>query len=278
MTFKTENGMRIFITSLLMLVALHSFSQSDVDTVKYKIEYRDSNDTYLKVYFIDKTLSEPISDDIDISIEVDDSTSTKVNYKLILDKRKDPIPFLLKPLNYTFTSSITGVIHLQLQEKKINTLYIYAKWGELQFRYSKARNTPVNYEAKVYKRKSEKPPTIQKCTDKIAYQPGEYYVEINTIPIYKSAISLAYENLYEIQIQKPGTLLVNSSNETSDIRIYYYVMNDCFEITNVDFNDSNIFPIKLLSYKYKITWKLKGKKQETIFAIKPDETIKIDCF
>ncbi len=39
--------MRIFITSLLMLVALHSFSQSDVDTVKYKIEYRDTSDFIL---------------------------------------------------------------------------------------------------------------------------------------------------------------------------------------------------------------------------------------
>jgi hypothetical protein len=108
--------------------------------------------------------------------------------------------------------------------------------GSLQFRYGGNPSRPISeYSAVVNRRFAAGLTVQQKCTDKLYYEPGTYYVEINTTPVSKFSVDLTFGAVYELQIQESGFLQIKNTTKVGKA-VLGQVMNDAF----LPFYDMNI--------------------------------------
>jgi hypothetical protein len=73
------------------------------------------------------------------------------------------------------------------------------------------RTRPVEFNAIVNRRFAAGATILQKCQDRLQYEPGTYYIEINTLPASKFSIDLCFGSVYEIQIPEPGSLQITNT-------------------------------------------------------------------
>jgi len=83
------------------------------------------------------------------------------------------------------------------------------------------RNRPVEYNAIVNRRFAAGATVLQKCVDKLTYEPGTYYVEISTLPASKFSIDMSFGALYELQIPEPGTLQISNTEPIGKVQLQY---------------------------------------------------------
>lgn len=104
---------------------------------------------------------------------------------------------------------------------KLNKITIKVTDGTLSFAYVGNRSRPVEYTAIVNRRFAAGATVMQKCTDKLPFEPGTYYVEIATLPASKFSIDMSFGALYELQIPEPGTLQITNSKPMGTIQLQY---------------------------------------------------------
>ncbi len=167
-----------------------------------------------------------------------------------------PVPQTMAPGKYNVV--VTGYNDLYLNNvivvpNKLNKITINVTDGTLSFAYVGNRGRPVEYNAIVNRRFAAGATILQKCTDKLPYEPGTYYVEIATLPASKFSIDMSFGALYELQIPEPGTLQITNSNPRGNVQLQYE-HGDKFEVfyTKVLTGSLATQTIQLQPGKYKI--------------------------
>ncbi len=267
------------LIALFVLVKTFAFCQDREIISTYKIEYRDTNDTYLKIYLFDSLSGEDLSGEFQQLIPVTDSPKNAGSEIKKVNKKKENLLFKINPDIYSFQIFERVLNNVDIRKNKLNSVSVYLQRGTLQFAYYNETVAPAEFEAKVTKISDPTRVTIQKCDNKFKYPFGKYYIEVNTIPPFKANIDIAEDASFEIQIQRPGLLIINSSDKTSDIRMYTIVDSEWAQIRNIDLNDATQFPLKVLSdYPLKITWKHNGRLREKEIRITVGQTLTVNCF
>nr|MBP6315461.1 VWA domain-containing protein [Chitinophagaceae bacterium] len=138
---------------------------------------------------------------------------------------------------------------------KLNKITIQVTDGTLSFAYVGNRARPVEYNAVVNRRFAAGATVLQKCTDKLPFEPGTYYVEIATLPASKFSIDMSFGALYELQIPEPGTLQITNSKPVGTIQLQYE-HGDKFEVfySKVLTGSLSTQTIELQPGKYKIIY------------------------
>lgn len=136
----------------------------------------------------------------------------------------EPVPHTIKAGKYD--AVVKGyndlfVKNVTIEENKLNKVIIKVTDGTLSFAYMGNRTRPMEYKAVVNRRFSNAPDILQSCTQKLPYEPGTYYVEINTLPPSKFSIDMSFGALYELQIQEPGFLQISNNSPYGTIHIQY---------------------------------------------------------
>jgi hypothetical protein len=101
----------------------------------------------------------------------------------------------------------------------MNKVFIKVTDGTLAFAYMGNLKRPVEFNAIVNRRFAAGATVLQKCSDRLNYEPGTYYVEINTLPASKFSIDLTFGAVYEIQIPEPGTLQITNTSPYGKIQL-----------------------------------------------------------
>ncbi|MCC6447812.1 MAG: hypothetical protein IT215_03920, partial [Chitinophagaceae bacterium] len=154
---------------------------------------------------------------------------------------------VVKGYNDLFVKNVTIV------PNKLNKVIINVSEGTLSFAYMGNRSRPMEYKAVVNRRFSNSPDVLQNCTQKLPYEPGTYYVEINTLPASKFSIDMSFGALYELQIPEPGYLQITNKTPYGNIFIQYE-HGDKFEtFYNMKISGSlSTQKIEILPGRYKI--------------------------
>lgn len=136
------------------------------------------------------------------------------------DPRKD-----IAPGSYELTIAGTNKIYVQKIDvipNKKNVIKIIAAKASLRFEYEDNPQQPVKeYVAQVKKNFENGPIIDQYCYQELEYEPGNYHIVINTLPVRRKSVDLEVGALVTIRIEKPGFVQFTNTEAYGKIKLYY---------------------------------------------------------
>jgi hypothetical protein len=104
-----------------------------------------------------------------------------------------------------------------------NKIVITVGMGSLQFVWKTGnKKRPVSkYFAQVKRNFVPQPMIEQRCDTILPYPPGNYHVEINTMPVSVRSLDLNFGEIKELGIDVPGTVRFTNTNSLGKASLYY---------------------------------------------------------
>ena len=111
---------------------------------------------------------------------------------------------------------------VELEAGKRTRVDIKVSNGSLKFGYMHDRKRPMKeFEALVNRRFAPGPVIRQRCTAELEYEPGNYYIEVNTTPISRHNIDLEFGVQMEILIPEPGWVQFTNSSPVGYVALFH---------------------------------------------------------
>jgi hypothetical protein len=202
----------------------------------FSTETEPSAETQIQVYF--RGPGEKSYIKARPEIEVYDSETNKLVNSFRRDMNGNtPVPQPLKAGKYNIVVKGQSDLissNVVVEANKTTKVYIRVTEGTLAFAYLGNRNRPVEFNAIVNRRFAAGATVLQKCSDRLMYEPGTYYVEINTLPATKFSLDLTFGAVYELQIPEPGTLQISNTSPYGKIQLQSVLGDEFLTFLNVN--------------------------------------------
>jgi hypothetical protein len=191
------------------------------EKVVFSVQNEDAAETTLQVYFTNGTgtfyRTEPLMKILDSKTHKE----VKSVYRNMAGAEPSPIKIAAGTYDIVIPGSNATAENVQLTEHKSNKVYIKAGRASLAFYYVKNRNRPVKeYQALVSKRFEGGAVVKQQCSEALSYDPTNYHVEINTLPILIYNVDLNFNEVKLVAIPEPGTLQVLNENNMGRVQFW----------------------------------------------------------
>jgi hypothetical protein len=195
-------------------------------------------------------------------------------------------PDAVKAPTGNFNLSVVGSDRTFLKGVEIapnmkNKIVITVGMGSLQFVWKTGdKKRPVSkYFAQVKRNFVPQPMIEQRCDTILPYPPGNYHVEINTMPVSVRSLDLNFGEIKELGIDVPGTVRFTNTNSLGKASLYYplgdrYVQ---FWQMNITGNPSSqVLELKPGPYEAHYS-PAPGLPEKVLkFQIKSDETVLVE--
>lgn len=131
--------------------------------------------------------------------------------------------------NITFTGKDGFVVsNVEVFPNQKNKIRITVPMGSLTFTYGTNPSRPVTeFNARVSLALVRNKVTVQKCTDLIPYETGNYHVVINTNPVSHRNVDLDFGLTVSLDVAEPGQIKVYNPNGFKSE--FHYVHGDRYE-------------------------------------------------
>lgn len=154
---------------------------------------------------------------------------------------------------------------------KVNKIIALVDNGSLVFQYDGAPERPVDEFQAIVNILFEPGPTIQqKCTQELEYTPGNYHIEINTLPVTKANTDIDFGNTTIIGIKQPGFVQFTNTNAVGKVALYYELGNQFVRFYFMDLNgDPKTQKLRLQPGRYEVHWKKNPSMpyaEETVYS------------
>ncbi len=189
----------------------------------YTVKLEPAAETLLEIYFTDGkgkfyTTTPPVQ-------LIDSKTGMDVKrFYRTVDASGNPDPQKVAPGNYNLVIGKSGNYKtkaITVQAANTNKINIVVTKGTLIFRYDDNPKRPVKeYLAQVRKTFQAGTSIVQKCTEEREYEPGNYHIEINTLPMMVRNIDLEFGWSYTIDIPEPGFLQFTNANAVGKVSLW----------------------------------------------------------
>ena len=174
--------------------------------------------------------------------------------------------------------------NIEIKPNTVTKVIVKVSDGTLQFRYQGNIKRPMTEYTAVVNRRFASGATIkQKCSESLMYEPGTYYVEINSLPTYKASIDISFDASFEIQLPEPGTLAIMNSNALGKIQLQttlgdqfvtFYTMNITGNLNEQRLQLLSNYPLRIV-YPVDPKNPALGTKQLP-FRINPNNTLELE--
>ncbi len=118
----------------------------------------------------------------------------------------------------------TGTLmrNIAILPNKKNKILAIVSNGSLAFKYNGNEKRPVDEFKAVVNILFEPGPTVkQPCTAELEYTPGNYHIEINTLPAMKRNVDIDFGNVTVIGIDEPGFVQFLNRNILGRVTLFY---------------------------------------------------------
>ncbi len=195
-----------------------------------KVETSNDRETTLEIYFTNGTGTYYTSTPQVLLLDPKTKQVIKKFYRTV-DATGNPDPQVgIPPGTYELTLAekrdfVVGGITVEQDKKK--KYYIKVNTASLSFAYKdslgRVLSRPVSeFVAEVIERnKSKGRVQMQRGTERIQYEPGNYHVEINTLPLSIHNVDLLFDAESVIAIPQPGFLKLNDDGRIASAMIWY---------------------------------------------------------
>jgi len=142
-----------------------------------------------------------------------------------LDASNTPDAQKMKDGNYNIViggKSSMVVRNINVQPNKINKIMVVVNNGTLKFEYKNAPDRPITeFQAVVVLRTDRGGPVIrQKCSVELGYDPGNYFIEINTLPVSRRNEDIDPGSESILAIDEPGYVQFTNTNRLGSVSLY----------------------------------------------------------
>jgi hypothetical protein len=168
-----------------------------------------------------------------------------------------------------------------IQPNKRNKVLATVSNGSLAFKYDGADKRPVAEFTAVVNILFEPGPTVkQPCTAELEYTPGNYHIEINTLPVMKANVDIDFGNTSVINIRQPGFVHFLNRNQLGRVTLYYQLGDrfDRFYSFDITGNPDGQ-KVRLQPGPYEVHWLKAGPGGGEVvqrFQIKSNSVTEID--
>ncbi len=259
--------------------------QPDNSNMDFNIALENSEETKVQVFFEGRNGKKYPNASPEILFKDITNTNTITSFRRQVSGG-EPVPQKITAGKYNVI--VTGqsqlfVNNVTITANKLNKVTIKVTDGTLIFSYVGNRERPVSeYNAIVNRRFAEGATVLQKCTDKLYYDPGTYYVEVNTLPASKFSIDMSFGFMYELQIQEAGTMQITNTEAVGNVQLQYE-HGDKFEVFyNMNLNGNpEAQKLQLQPGRYKVIFPIDPKMPQMgtkilDFRIKSNQTTLVD--
>jgi hypothetical protein len=136
----------------------------------------------------------------------------------------EPDPIKLEPGTYDIVipggrSKASGIV---IEPGKNKKYYIKVNNSSLAFYYPTSPDRPVKeFTALVSKRFEPGPVVKQKCDTELPYEPENYHIEINTLPVMILNVDLEFNNVKLISIPETGSVQITNQNAVGKVQFWH---------------------------------------------------------
>ncbi|HTN16971.1 MAG TPA: VWA domain-containing protein [Chitinophagaceae bacterium] len=190
----------------------------------YVVEKSPSQETMVEIYFTDGN-GKFYSTTPQILFTNPNTNAPAHKFYRTVDPDGNPDP--VKSPSGSFNISVVGSDRTFLKSVEIaanmkNKVVITVSGGSLQFVWKDGDKRPVSQYYAVVKRNFVPQPMVrQQCDTVMPYPPGNYHIEINTLPVSVRSTDLTFGATTTIQVDKPGKMQVTNTNNLGKVTFYY---------------------------------------------------------
>lgn len=192
-------------------------------------------------------------------------------------------PDAVKVPTGSFNLSVVGSDRTFLKGVEIapnmkNKIVITVGMGSLQFVWKTGdKKRPVSkYFAQVKRNFVPQPMVEQRCDTILPYPPGNYHVEINTMPVSVRSLDLNFGEIKELGIDVPGTVRFANTNTLGKITLFYPLGDRYVQFWQMNITGNPASQVlELKPGPYEVHYSLAPGLPEKVFKfqIKSDETV-----
>jgi len=259
--------------------------KNEVKQADYTINLEPAPETSLEIYFTDGkgkfyTTTPPVQ-----LIDAKTGAEVKRFYRTV-DASGNPDPQKLPPGNYTLVIGKTGNYRTKsvtIQAANKNKVNIIVRKGTLLFQYEDNPKRPVKeFAASVRKTFESNTNVFQRCTDELEYEPGNYHIEINTLPVSVRNIDLDFGLSYQIDIPEPGFIQFTNANPVGKISLWAQLGDQFARFYSMELNGNvQMQNLRLQPGSYEVHWRKNGTtpmSQEGVqqFFVRSNETTQVE--
>jgi hypothetical protein len=125
--------------------------------------------------------------------------------------------------------------HVVVEANKKNKLLVKVMNGSLRFEYYNAPGRPVSeFEALVNIRFEPGPTIRQRCTAELEYPPGNYYIEVNTMPITRFNVDIDFGATSVVYLPEPGFVQFTNTTPKGKVMLFSPLGNQFVHFTTVN--------------------------------------------
>lgn len=139
------------------------------------------------------------------------------------DGNPDPVKSPAGSFNISVVGSDrTFLRSVEISPNMKNKVVITVSGGSLQFVWKDGDKRPVDQYYAVVKRNFVPQPMVrQQCDTVLPYPPGNYHIEISTLPVSVRSTDLTFGSTTTIQVDKPGKMQITNTNNLGKVTFYY---------------------------------------------------------
>ncbi len=189
----------------------------------------------------------------------------------------------IPPGKYTLTFADMPTLvydNLLVEKDKNNKIYITVKPASLVFEYVGSSRPVSEFAAEVIERnKANGRVEIQKCTDRLEYEPGNYHVRINTFPQDVRNLDLDFGEKV-IRILQPGFASFVGDGTIKTVKLYQQLGDKFRQFTSISIDDPKATHLRLQPGEYQAHYN-KGpggpaaSEKVVVFRVKATEETKV---
>lgn len=225
--------------------------------ITYTASSEDAQETSLLVYFTDghgkfyKTTPK-------LQLVNAKGETVKQFYRTV-DANGNPDPQVLPAGSYSLVvpgKAKNALKNIVIHPNKKNKVVAVVNNGSLIFRYAGAKDRPVSeFEALVNILFEPGPTVKQRCTAELEYAPGNYHVEVNTLPITKYNVDIDFGNTSELLVRQPGFVQFTNPNPVGRANLYYQLGDRFIQFHALMLNGTpDMQKLRLQPGPYEVHW------------------------
>ncbi len=227
-------------------------------TGEYTVEHEDAKETTLEVYLTNGKGKFYSTTPQVIILDPTTNKEIKKFYRFV-DPSGNPDPITnLAAGKYDLT--ITGrddlLAHVDLQPNKKNKVYIKVKNYSLYFYYIGNESRPVTeFSALVIQRNvANGKETVQKCTDRLEYEPGNYHIVISSFPEDIRNIDLDDNSAGGIGIEQPGFVKFTNDVKAASVILWKQTGERFISFRTISLSDPVSQHLQIQPGKYQVQY------------------------
>lgn len=202
--------------------AVKKNDRKKTENLEFVVKSEDAKESTLQIYF---TNGQGKFYNTEPKLSIRDSKTGKEVKSLFRNVLGgEPTPIKLDPGTYDiFTPNGSGKASgIVIEPGKNKKYYIKVTNSSLAFYYPSSPDRPVKeYTALVSKRFEPGPVVKQKCDTELPYDPANYHIEINTLPIMILNVDLDISSVKLVAIQEAGTVQITNQNSLGKVQFWH---------------------------------------------------------